>query len=45
MAHKATCFIYELLVRDFVESKSLAEVETRLDYLKNLGVNAVELMR
>ncbi len=37
-------FIYELLVRDFVESKSLAEVETRLDYLKNLGVNAVELM-
>lgn len=43
-ATQSDLFIYELLVRDFVESKSLAEVESRLDYLKNLGVNAVELM-
>ncbi len=37
-------FIYELLVRDFVESRSMNEAETKLDYLKDLGVNAVELM-
>ena len=37
-------FIYELLVRDFVETRSLNEVKTKLDYLKDLGVNAVQLM-
>jgi 1,4-alpha-glucan branching enzyme len=37
-------FIYELLVRDFVESRSMNEVKTKLDYLEDLGVNAVELM-
>lgn len=37
-------FIYELLVRDFVETRSMNETKTKLDYLKNLGVNAVQLM-
>lgn len=37
-------FIYELLVRDFAETRSLTEAETKLDYLKNLGINAIELM-
>lgn len=37
-------FIYELLVRDFVESRSMAEVQTKLDYLEDLGINAVQLM-
>ncbi|MBI9042515.1 alpha-amylase family glycosyl hydrolase, partial [Lutibacter sp.] len=36
--------IYELLVRDFTESDSYTEALTKLDYLKNLGVNAIELM-
>ncbi len=37
-------FIYELLVRDFVETRSINEVKTKLDYLQGLGVNAVQLM-
>jgi len=37
-------FIYELLVRDFVETRSMDEVKTKLDYLEDLGVNAVQLM-
>jgi hypothetical protein len=37
-------FIYELLVRDFVESRSMNEVKTKLDYLEDLGVNAIQLM-
>ncbi|MHB9055432.1 MAG: alpha-amylase family glycosyl hydrolase [Paludibacteraceae bacterium] len=36
--------IYELLVRDFTSEKSLAAAITKLDYLKTLGVTAVELM-
>ena len=36
--------IYELLVRDFDNSKNLNGVISRLDYLKNLGVNAIQLM-
>jgi glycosidase len=36
--------IYELFVRDFTESDSFKEVITKLDYLKNLGINAIELM-
>jgi hypothetical protein len=37
-------FIYELLVRDFVTTRSIDEVKTKLNYLKDLGVNAVQLM-
>jgi len=36
--------IYELLIRDFVVSHDIKDVEDRLDYLMMLGVNAVELM-
>ena len=36
--------IYELLLRDFTTEKTLAAAITRLDYLKNLGITAVELM-
>ena len=36
--------IYELLVRDFTDSDSYTEALTKLDYLKNLGINAIELM-
>jgi hypothetical protein len=36
--------VYELLVRDFVDSKRIADVTDSLDYLQKLGVNAIELM-
>ena len=36
--------IYELHLRDFTESDSFKEAMTKLDYLENLGVNAIELM-
>lgn len=36
--------IYELLIRDFTEEGSVKAVQDRLSYLKNLGINAVELM-
>lgn len=41
---KENLMIYELLVRDFVNSHSYREVADSLDYLKRLGVNAIELM-
>lgn len=36
--------IYELLIRDFLEDHSYASLLDTLDYLQNLGVNAIELM-
>ena len=42
--NKDNLIIYELHVRDFVESDSYTEVLTKLDYLQTLGVNAIELM-
>jgi 1,4-alpha-glucan branching enzyme len=36
--------IYELLIRDFDMECSYQSVINRLDYLKNLGINAIELM-
>ncbi len=36
--------IYELLVRDFTEQGTFQGVIDRLDYLQELGVNALELM-
>jgi len=36
--------IYELLIRDFTEARSIKAVEEKLPYLKALGVNAIELM-
>lgn len=36
--------VYELLVRDFDDKRTYKSVIARLDYLKELGVNALELM-
>ena len=36
--------IYELLVRDFTEARTFQAIEDTLDYLENLGVQAIELM-
>ena len=36
--------VYELLVRDFDERRTYKAVLERLDYLKSLGINAIELM-
>lgn len=36
--------IYELLIRDFTEKRSIQAVQQKLDYLKTLGVDAIQLM-
>ena len=36
--------VYELLVRDFTSSSSFNEVINKLDYLKELGIDAIEIM-
>jgi 1,4-alpha-glucan branching enzyme len=36
--------IYELLIRDFVADRKISTIIDTLDYLKKLGVNAIELM-
>jgi glycosidase len=36
--------IYELLVRDFVDKRNYQTLIDTLKYLKNLGINAIELM-
>ncbi|MDR2841047.1 MAG: alpha-amylase [Paludibacter sp.] len=36
--------IYEILIRDFTEKRSIKGVEEKLPYLKSLGINAIELM-
>ncbi|MFY0688666.1 MAG: T9SS type A sorting domain-containing protein [Cyclobacteriaceae bacterium] len=36
--------IYELLVRDFTDDRTYNAVTEKLDYIKSLGVNAIELM-
>ena len=36
--------IYEMHLRDFTETSDLNGAMSKLDYLKNLGVNAIELM-
>lgn len=36
--------VYELLVRDFDDRRTFKAVLERLDYLQNLGINAIELM-
>ncbi len=44
MSSKENAVIYETLLRDFTPEKSLDAALTKLDYLKNLGVTAIELM-
>lgn len=41
---KTELVIYELLIRDFLETKNFQTLTDSLDYLENLGVNAIELM-
>ncbi len=41
---KEDLVIYELLIRDFDQLHSFDAVKDRLDYLENLGVNAIEFM-
>lgn len=41
---KEDLVIYELLVRDFDALHSFDAVRARLDYLEDLGINAIELM-
>ncbi len=36
--------VYEMLVRDFTEAHTFAAVTDTLDYIQNLGINALELM-
>lgn len=36
--------IYEVLIRDFTEERTIRAVREKLPYLKGLGVNAIELM-
>lgn len=36
--------VYELLIRDFDENHSYQDVLDRLDYLEELGINAIQLM-
>ncbi len=42
--HISHLVIYELLVRDFVPSRTFLEVVEHLPYLLNLGINAIELL-
>ncbi|MEO6682157.1 MAG: alpha-amylase family glycosyl hydrolase, partial [Ginsengibacter sp.] len=41
---KRSLVIYELLVRDFVETRNWNTLRDTLNYLKNLGINAIEIM-
>lgn len=42
--NKNNLVIYELWVYDYTEARSLKGLVKRLDYIQNLGVNAIELM-
>ena len=44
MHNRDNMVIYELLLRDFTVEKSLEAAIAKLDYLKTLGITAVELM-
>jgi 1,4-alpha-glucan branching enzyme len=44
MPPRENMVIYEMLLRDFTPEKSLEAAMAKLDYLKKLGVTAVELM-
>jgi len=41
---KRNLFIYELLLRDFITAHDWKTLRDTLNYLKNLGVNAIEIM-
>ena len=41
---KKNLMIYEMLVRDFVANKNYQTIKDSIQYLKNLGINTIELM-
>jgi glycosidase len=41
---KEDLIIYELLLRDFDQNRSFQDLIDRIDYFKNLNINAIELM-
>jgi 1,4-alpha-glucan branching enzyme len=41
---KEDLMIYELLIRDFDENRTFQNLIDRVDYFKNLNINAIELM-
>ncbi len=41
---KSKLVVYELLIRDFIAEHTFEAVMDSLDYLQNLGINAIELM-
>lgn len=41
---KTDLVIYELLIRDFIQAHNYKTLIDTLDYLENLGINAIELM-
>ena len=43
-AKKTDLVIYELLLRDFIDAHNYQTLLDTLDYLENLGINAIELM-
>ncbi|MGI9139374.1 MAG: alpha-amylase family glycosyl hydrolase, partial [Sediminibacterium sp.] len=42
--NKKNLIIYELLIRDFVQKQNFQTLKDSLNYLKKLGINAIELM-
>jgi len=42
--NKKNLIIYELLIRDFVQKRNFQTLKDSLDYLKKLGINAIEIM-
>lgn len=44
MPNRENMVIYELLIRDFTIEKTLEAAISKLDYLRSLGITAVELM-
>lgn len=42
--NKKNLIIYELLLRDFVQKQNFQTLKDSLNYLKKLGINAIELM-
>ncbi|GHV25119.1 hypothetical protein FACS1894176_02880 [Bacteroidia bacterium] len=42
--HPQNLVIYEILIRDFTDKRSIKGVQEKIPYLKELGVNAIELM-
>ncbi|MDW5288003.1 alpha-amylase family glycosyl hydrolase [Formosa sp. PL04] len=41
---KEDLVIYEVLIRDFDEDRNIQDLIDRIDYFKNLNINAIELM-